>query len=165
MASRARPSPCRSRCSRSRMSRDDADTPSSPERRLSQSSTSATSTCSRRARGRCGKRGAIRGAASGRLRHPPGSAMIGSGGETFPQPTPPCRRFAMRWYLAAIVALAGLGLVVLLRTPAAAEADKAPAAGQMLSHDVYFTLKDKTPEARKKLVEACKKYLTNHPGS
>jgi Stress responsive A/B Barrel Domain len=70
----------------------------------------------------------------------------------------------MRWYLAAIVALAGLALVVLLRNPAAAEANKA-AASPMLSHDVYFTLKEKTPEARKKLVDACKKYLTNHPGS
>lgn len=36
--------------------------------------------------------------------------------------------------------------------------------GPMLAHDVYFTLKDNTAEARNKLVEACKKYLSKHPG-
>ena len=36
--------------------------------------------------------------------------------------------------------------------------------GTMLSHDVYFTLKDNSPEAKKKLVVACKKYLTAHEG-
>ena len=36
--------------------------------------------------------------------------------------------------------------------------------GALLSHDVYFSLKDNSPEARKKLVDACKKYLTKHPG-
>jgi hypothetical protein len=35
----------------------------------------------------------------------------------------------------------------------------------MLSHDVYFSLKDSSPAARKKLVDACKKYLSNHPGT
>ena len=34
----------------------------------------------------------------------------------------------------------------------------------MLSHDVYFTLKDRTPEARKRLVDSCHKYLAGHPG-
>jgi hypothetical protein len=34
----------------------------------------------------------------------------------------------------------------------------------MLAHDVYITLKDHSPEARKKLVEACRKHLSNHPG-
>ncbi|MSQ95874.1 MAG: Dabb family protein [Gemmataceae bacterium] len=34
----------------------------------------------------------------------------------------------------------------------------------MLSHDVYFTLKDNSPEAKKMLVAACKKYLTGHEG-
>ncbi len=36
--------------------------------------------------------------------------------------------------------------------------------GLMLSHDVYFSLKESTPEAKKKLVDACKKYLSKHPG-
>jgi hypothetical protein len=39
------------------------------------------------------------------------------------------------------------------------------AAGTMLSHDVYFSLKDKSDPAKKKLVDACKQYLTNHPGT
>ena len=34
----------------------------------------------------------------------------------------------------------------------------------MLSHDVYFSLKDNSPQAKKKLVAACKKYLSGHQG-
>ncbi len=44
--------------------------------------------------------------------------------------------------------------------------DSAPGkADQLLSHDVYFTLKDKSHEAKQKLVAACKKYLSKHPGT
>jgi hypothetical protein len=35
---------------------------------------------------------------------------------------------------------------------------------QMLAHHVYFTLHDPSPPARQKLVEACRKYLSGHPG-
>jgi len=35
---------------------------------------------------------------------------------------------------------------------------------KMLSHDVYFQLKDNSADAKKKLVAACKKYLTGHDG-
>lgn len=35
---------------------------------------------------------------------------------------------------------------------------------QMLVHHVYFTLKESTPENRKKLVDSCKKHLTRHDG-
>ena len=35
----------------------------------------------------------------------------------------------------------------------------------MLGHMVYFTLKDSTPENRQKLVDACQKYLKDHPGT
>ena len=35
----------------------------------------------------------------------------------------------------------------------------------MLGHMVYFTLKDKSAAARARLVAACKKYLTGHPGT
>ena len=35
----------------------------------------------------------------------------------------------------------------------------------MLGHMVYFTLKDRSPVAIEKTVEACKKYLTGHPGT
>lgn len=36
---------------------------------------------------------------------------------------------------------------------------------RMLAHMVFFTLKDGTPQNREKLVAACKKYLTGHPGT
>jgi hypothetical protein len=41
-------------------------------------------------------------------------------------------------------------------------ADKA--AGPMIGHMVYFKLKDATAENKKKLVDACKKYLADHDG-
>jgi hypothetical protein len=34
----------------------------------------------------------------------------------------------------------------------------------MLAHDVYFTLKDNSAEARKKLADACRKHLSGHSG-
>jgi len=35
----------------------------------------------------------------------------------------------------------------------------------LLAHNVYFALKDKSAAAKQKLVAACKKYLTGHPGT
>jgi len=35
----------------------------------------------------------------------------------------------------------------------------------MLSHAVYFTLKDRTPEAVARLVASCREHLTGHPGT
>lgn len=63
--------------------------------------------------------------------------------------------------------LASFGILVLLgalmfTSMNAANAQKKE--GKMLSHDVYFSLKDNSPEARAKLVAACKKYLTGHEG-
>ena len=40
-----------------------------------------------------------------------------------------------------------------------------PRAEPQLAHMVFFTLKDKSPEARQELVAACKKYLSKHPGT
>jgi hypothetical protein len=34
-----------------------------------------------------------------------------------------------------------------------------------LAHIVYFTLKDRSPQSRDGLVTACRKYLTDHPGT
>jgi hypothetical protein len=34
----------------------------------------------------------------------------------------------------------------------------------MIGHMVYFTLKDNSDAAKKKLLRACKEYLTNHEG-
>jgi hypothetical protein len=36
---------------------------------------------------------------------------------------------------------------------------------RILAHDVYFTLKDASPEARQKLAEACRTYLSEHEGT
>jgi hypothetical protein len=36
---------------------------------------------------------------------------------------------------------------------------------RMLAHDVYFTLKDKSPEAKKQLITGCKRFLAEHPGT
>lgn len=35
----------------------------------------------------------------------------------------------------------------------------------MLAHIVYFTLKDSSPEAIDKMIDACRKYLSDHPGT
>jgi hypothetical protein len=61
------------------------------------------------------------------------------------------------------LALVALGLAALAGSvrPAA----DAPASGTLLSHDVYFTLKDDSATAKKKLVDACKKDLSGHPGT
>jgi hypothetical protein len=64
--------------------------------------------------------------------------------------------------------LASLGGAALaLAASAAAGAEEKPKAGPepMIVHDVYFSLKDNSPEAKKKLVAACEKYLTDHPGT
>jgi hypothetical protein len=42
--------------------------------------------------------------------------------------------------------------------------DEPAKKGPRIVHSVYFELKDKSPQAREKLVAACKKYLTKHPG-
>jgi hypothetical protein len=41
----------------------------------------------------------------------------------------------------------------------------ADASEPLVAHNVFFSLKENSPEARKKLVEACKKYLSKHPGT
>jgi hypothetical protein len=38
-------------------------------------------------------------------------------------------------------------------------------AAPLLVHNVYFTLKDSSETAREKLLDSCRKYLTNHPGT
>jgi hypothetical protein len=58
------------------------------------------------------------------------------------------------------LALVPLALASLTSLAGAAE----PAAGRALAHDVYFTLKDASPEAQAALVQACRKYLAGHDG-
>ena len=54
--------------------------------------------------------------------------------------------------------LAFLGMAL---TPAAPAAE----AGRSLAHDVYFTLQDASPTAKRKLVDACRLYLGGHEGT
>jgi len=53
--------------------------------------------------------------------------------------------------------LIALGLLV--------QATAAERGGHMLAHMVFFELKEDSPAAREKLVEACKKYLSGHEGT
>jgi hypothetical protein len=39
------------------------------------------------------------------------------------------------------------------------------ASGQGLAHLVFFTLKEQSAEARQSLIDACHRYLTDHPGT
>ena len=66
--------------------------------------------------------------------------------------------------LAALAAAFAVGLTApaVKAEPRAAKA--AQKAGPQIGHMVFFTLKDATPENRKKLVAACEKYLGGHDG-
>jgi hypothetical protein len=55
-----------------------------------------------------------------------------------------------------------VGLALLARSVGAEDAN---APKTVLVHNVYFALKDSSAEAKKKLIDACKKYLTGHPGT
>jgi hypothetical protein len=61
-----------------------------------------------------------------------------------------------------VVTLVAAGMVAVggRETGRAADDD-----GPMLGHMVYFTLKDKSADAKDKLVAACKKYLSKHAGT
>jgi hypothetical protein len=64
-----------------------------------------------------------------------------------------------------------VGLAVVLAIPLSlalsSRAEKLAAADSvtMIAHNVFFSLKDNSPEAKQKLVAACKKYLSDHPGT
>src|SRR5215471_17071798 len=59
----------------------------------------------------------------------------------------------------------GLTLVLFFAASRRGHAEAAEGSGPMIIHNVYFSLKDNSPEAKKKLVAACKKYLSKHPGT
>lgn len=69
--------------------------------------------------------------------------------------------------LLAVLAVLALGCVLLatsrLPYPALHAAEKE--GRQMLSHNVYFSLKESNEANRQALVDACKKYLAKHPGT
>ena len=58
-----------------------------------------------------------------------------------------------------------LSFVALVAIFGCVQTDAAEKAQPMLSHDVYFSLKDNSPQAKERLITACKKYLTDHPGT
>lgn len=62
----------------------------------------------------------------------------------------------------AIVALLLLSLVSLSLHVRGAQQQS---DGPRLAHMVYFELNDDSPEARQKLIDACKKHLSDHPGT
>lgn len=63
----------------------------------------------------------------------------------------------------AIACFGLLGLVAWYATSTSV-VTAAPGTGPNISHDVFFTLKDKSEEAQQKLIDGCKKYLVDHPG-
>ena len=65
---------------------------------------------------------------------------------------------------AAVAAVVGLASLFALDGRPGRAADERT-DGPMLAHMVFFTLKDSTSQNREKLVAACKKYLTDHPGT
>jgi hypothetical protein len=60
----------------------------------------------------------------------------------------------------AIAGVVALGLWMSTPSPVGG----AEKAEMKVVHDVYFTLKDSSPENKARLVAACKKYLPSHPG-
>ena len=62
----------------------------------------------------------------------------------------------------SVFMLVVVALVAIFRSVQAESPKETP---QMLCHDVYFSLKDNSPPAKQKLIAACKKYLTDHPGT
>jgi len=64
------------------------------------------------------------------------------------------------------VCLGGMVASVLLSWGSRADRAGASESGKssMIAHDVYFALKDSNDSTRAALVEACKKYLVDHPG-
>jgi hypothetical protein len=63
---------------------------------------------------------------------------------------------------AGLLLAVALGLTINLTQGTSSMADDAKQP--MLIHNVFFTLKDGTPENTQKLVDACFKYLKDHPG-
>ena len=65
------------------------------------------------------------------------------------------------WFVGLVCFVLGLGVV---GWQMGGNTLAQPKAGPMLSHDVYFSLKDNSPAAKKRLIDACQKYLTGHEG-
>jgi hypothetical protein len=69
----------------------------------------------------------------------------------------------MRKRLACGIVL-GLALAAFAGLSRRDRTEAAEEGGSMLAHNVFFALKDNSADSKKKLVDACKKYLSKHPG-
>lgn len=67
--------------------------------------------------------------------------------------------------LALVAGIAALSVMGLLAADRSARAAKPEGQKTMLAHMVYFTLNESTEANRRKLVAACDKYLSDHPGT
>ena len=63
-----------------------------------------------------------------------------------------------------LVAAAVVGLALVVSSQTSRAADEARGA-KLHAHNVFFSLNDASPAAKAKLVAACKKYLSGHPGT
>ncbi len=70
-----------------------------------------------------------------------------------------------RWMLGCLAAVVVAAIVALSQSNLLAWTREVNSTEPMLAHNVYFTLKDSTPENRQKLVNACHAYLSDHPGT
>lgn len=64
-----------------------------------------------------------------------------------------------------VVAVATLAWLGAYASQSSSHAVAAEGAQPVLAHNVFFSLKDNSEAAKKKLVAACKKYLSEHPGT
>ena len=70
------------------------------------------------------------------------------------------RKFVVAALLVGLLVGLAAGALLINSTTLAADAESQP----MLAHMVYFSLKDKSPQARQALIDSCKKYLADHGG-
>jgi hypothetical protein len=68
------------------------------------------------------------------------------------------------WTGLALAAAFAAGYLASLHQGASTAGDKSTPPAGKIGHMVYFTLKDNSPAAKQKLVDACKKYLSKHEG-
>ncbi|HJT30767.1 MAG TPA: Dabb family protein [Pirellulales bacterium] len=77
------------------------------------------------------------------------------------------KAFATRTWLGGVVAGMAVAAVAMIAAGPqdAASADKPKGQTMMLAHNVFFTLRESNEKNRRKLVDACNKYLSDHPGT
>jgi quinol monooxygenase YgiN len=67
--------------------------------------------------------------------------------------------------LACAVPLGGMALALVGLSPASTVRANNTESEMMLVHNVFFTVRDRSPEHAAQLVAACDKWLTGHPGT